>query len=91
VDEAHSGGITEALVRRPFRPSRDADQRRPDGDCLTWLRVQHVDDPGEWNRYLDGGLRGLDLDDNLIDLDPITDLDVPSHDLSLGETFPQIW
>jgi hypothetical protein len=53
--------------------------------------VQHVDDPGEWNRYLDRGLRGLDLDDNLIDLDPITDLDVPPHDLGLGETFPQIW
>ena len=48
------------------------------------------DPPGVRAREFDDGLRGLDLDDHLIDVDLVPDLDLPGDQLRLGETFAEV-
>jgi hypothetical protein len=46
--------------------------------------------PAEGARQLDRGLRGLDLDDGLVDHDRVAGGDVPGEDLGLGEAFAHV-
>src|SRR5262249_37880652 len=41
-------------------------------------------------RDLDGGLRGLHLDDRLVELDGVADLYQPLEDLALGEALTEV-
>ena len=51
---------------------------------------QLADRSGERRRQLDERLRGLDLDEHVVDGDGVAGRDAPRHDLGLGETFADI-
>src|SRR5699024_8142797 len=48
------------------------------------------DAPGVGAGQVDDGLRGLDLDDHLIDVDRVSPADLPGDQLRLGEHFPAV-
>ncbi len=61
-----------------------------DGDCLALLRVQGRDDARVRGREVDEGLGRLDLGDDLVELDVVARVDVPTDDVGLGEAFPEV-
>ena len=68
----------------------DRDDRRADRDGLALGHHQPLHDAGERRRQLDQRLRGLDLDHDLVDGDGVALLDLPGHDLGLGETLAHV-
>ena len=76
--------------RRRLALGGDRDDRRADGDRLALGDEQAGDGAGVRRRQLDQRLGGLDLDDDVVDRDDVADLDLPGHDLGLGETLADV-
>ena len=62
----------------------------PTSTVYAGLVVDLGHDAGERRRHLDGGLGGLDLDDDLVELDGVADGDHPLQDLALGEALAEV-
>ena len=73
-----------------IRADVDGNDRRPDVGCLALGHQQVSDDACVRARQLDDRLGGLDLDDDLVNGDLVTRLDVPSDDVGLGQAFPDV-
>ncbi|CAB4928649.1 unannotated protein [freshwater metagenome] len=52
--------------------------------------MQFTDDTLEGAGHLDGGFSRLYLDDDLIDGDGVAGLDLPFHDLGLGQSLAEV-
>jgi hypothetical protein len=91
VDRLPGGRRCRGLFRDGV-PARDLDRddRRADVDGLAFGREQGGDRPRVGAGQLDDRLRRLDLHDDLIDLNRVTRLDVPGHDVGLGEALPDV-
>ena len=74
--------------RRPTVADRD--DRGADRDHLALGDQQRLHGAGVRRRQLDQGLGGLDLDDDVVDLDGVALLDLPGDDLGLGETLTDV-
>ena len=90
-----SAAVGSGVRRRPARGRRlvrvaDRDDRRADGDRLALGHHQGEHRAGVRRRQLDQRLRGLDLDDDVVDRDDVADLDLPGHDLGLGEALADV-
>jgi hypothetical protein len=83
-------GAARRLGRLGRRGVADRDDRRTDGNGLALGHHQLRNDAGERRRQLDQRLGGLDLDQDLVDRDGVTLLDLPGHDLGLGETLTHV-
>ena len=68
----------------------DRDDRRADRDHLALGHHQLEHGAGVRRRQLDQRLGGLDLDHDVVDLDDVADLDLPGHDLGLGQAFTDV-
>ncbi len=68
----------------------DGDERRTHLDHLAGRGEELDDRAGEGARQFDDGLLGLDLDEDLVQLDGFAGSDVPRHHLCLGEPLPQV-
>ena len=62
----------------------------PTGDGLALGHQQRGHGAGVRRRQLDQRLGGLDLDDDVVDRDHVADLDLPGHDLGLGEALADV-
>ena len=80
------------LVTRTHLDPRlgDGEQGLACADGVPGVCVKADDLPGVRAGELDDGLRGLDLDDHLIDVDLVSDLDLPRDQLRLGEAFAEV-
>ena len=83
-------GVRRRREGRSGRDRVDADDRLADLDRVALGHEQARDGAGERRRQLDERLRGLDLDEHLVDGDLVPDRDAPLHDLGLGETFTHV-
>ena len=63
---------------------------RTDVDRVALGGEQLADGAGERRRQLDERLRGLDLDEHVVDGDRVAGGDAPRHDLGLGETLADV-
>ena len=79
--DAFAGRSLTAVERHQRLADRDGPARRP---------VQRGHHPRERRGDLDGRLRGLDLDEWLVQGDGVADLDEPGDDLALFETLAQV-
>jgi hypothetical protein len=68
----------------------DRDDRDADVDGLALLDEEGGDRAVPRAGQLHDGLRGLDVHDDLVDFDRVARLDVPRHDVGLGEAFPDV-
>jgi hypothetical protein len=68
----------------------DDDEDLADRDDVAVLVVDLGDRAGARGGELDGGLIGHHLDEGLVELDGVTDLDLPTDDLALDNTFADI-
>src|SRR5699024_3969967 len=68
----------------------DGEQGLTSGDGVTGGGVEADDAPGIRAGEFDDGLRGLDLDDHLIDVDLVADGDLPRDQLGLGQTLAEV-
>ena len=62
----------------------------PTSTVVALLGEQRGHGAGERRRQLDQRLRGLDLDQHLVDRDGVAGLDLPRDDLGLGQTLAHI-
>ena len=77
-------------IRRAADAVVDGDDRGADLDGVALGGVQGGHRAGEGHRQLDDGLCRLDLDDDVVDLDGVTDGDVPGDQLCLGEALARV-
>ena len=63
---------------------------RADLDGVALVDEQLADGAGERRRQLDERLRGLDLDEHLVDGDGVAGRDLPRDDLGLGQALADI-
>ncbi len=91
-DEVGLGSILgfDRLDRRTLRGHRERHERIADTHGLAGSRVQGRDDTRVRRRQFDEGLRGLDLGDDLVELDGIPFGDAPRDDVGLGESFTEV-
>ena len=75
---------------RRLSVARDRDDRRSDLDRLAFFDEQRADLADEGRRQLDERLRSLDLDEHLVHRHRVARLDLPRHDLGLGEAFAHV-
>jgi len=66
------------------------DDRGSDIHRLALLDEDRRDCPHERRRKFNEGLRGLDLDQHLVDGDRVARLDLPGDDLGLGEALADV-
>lgn len=96
ADEVRTARLAGAVVcglgfRARLNPRLgDRKQRLTCADGVTGVRMEADDASGVRAGEFDDGLRGLDLDDHLIDVDLIADLDLPGDQLRLGEAFAEV-
>src|SRR5512133_303294 len=68
----------------------DGDDRRADIDCVALVHQQLGDSTGVRTGKFNQRLAGLDLDQNVIDLDFITDANSPCDDVGFDQTLTRI-
>jgi hypothetical protein len=68
----------------------DRNDRDADVDGLALLDEQAGDHTIPRAGQFHDRLRGLDVDDDLVDLDSVAGLDLPGHDVGLGEALPDV-
>jgi hypothetical protein len=68
----------------------DGDDRRADIDCVALVRQQLGNSTGVRTGKLDQRLAGLDLDQNVVDLDFVTDPNPPGDDVGFDQTLTRI-
>ena len=68
----------------------ERDQRRVDFEDVAGVAVQGNDRPGVRARELHRGLGGFDIHERLVQGHDVADLDLPGHDLGLGQTFTDV-
>src|SRR5699024_9460412 len=94
LDGGEGVGGGRSHVRRGTRalaPVRgESDDGGADIDGLPFLHQQGADRSLEGGGKLDQRLRGLDLDDDLVQLNAVAWRNLPLDDLRLGQAFPDI-
>ena len=68
----------------------DGDDRRADIDCVALVHQELGDSTGVRTGKLNQRLAGLDLDQNVVDLDFVTDANPPRDDVGFDQTLTRI-
>src|SRR5699024_5913134 len=68
----------------------NGEQGLTSGDGVTGAGMAADDAPGVGAGQIDDGLRGLELDDHLTDVDRIADGDIPRDQLGLAEPLAEV-
>ena len=83
-----TAGISNAA--RGFARLAYGDERIAHDHRLARFSIEFQDCAFERARDLNNGFSCLDLGDNLVDLDRVAFGDVPGHQVSFGEAFPEV-
>ena len=76
--------------RPGIRVALEPDQRGAGRDHIPWLAMEDSDRPGKRRGYLDNGFGRLHSHHGLVDRHHVAEVDVPTDDFRLGETFAEI-
>ncbi len=75
---------------RPAAAHVEGDQRLVHFHYVAHVAVERNDGTGVRTRKFDGGLRGLDVHQGLVQRDDVADVDLPGDNLGFDETFANV-